>query len=333
MVSPFRHFTSAVTMKAFLALVLLAALGLVAEANLEHFKPRIGVLPVNPKYTAEEWQEIYAAQKLSPEYSRDCKQDNATEVDVPLDDVQQRVCNGNPAAPGQFPWQVALIIDYSFLCSGSLISREWVLTAAHCACIDSSCSGSHYQIGMGSHIWNQFITVMISTTRIVHPRYNEVNLNHDIALIKLPTPVNPTNNIRPIRLRYIEKLLDGKIATISGWGIWGPCCQNPAPPGNLQFADVTVIPHALCAFYYGLDIDCNRLCTYDPETGKTPCHGDSGSALVYQEKDGEYTQVGIASFVSAQGCKAGPAGYTNVIRYLCWIAKHTDLTFCSCLCP
>jgi len=45
-----------------------------AEANLEHLKPHDAVMPVNPRYTAEEWEEIYAAQKLSSEYSPNFKQ-------------------------------------------------------------------------------------------------------------------------------------------------------------------------------------------------------------------------------------------------------------------
>jgi len=44
------------------------------EVNLEHFKPRDIIMPVNPMYTTEEWQEIYAAQKPSPEYSPNFKQ-------------------------------------------------------------------------------------------------------------------------------------------------------------------------------------------------------------------------------------------------------------------
>jgi len=54
-------------------------------------------------------------------------------VDVPLDDAHQRITNGIPAAPCKFPWQVALIIDDNYFCGGSLISSQWVLTAAHCA--------------------------------------------------------------------------------------------------------------------------------------------------------------------------------------------------------
>jgi hypothetical protein len=39
-----------------------------AEANWQHLKPLDIVKPVNPKYTAQEWKEIYAGQKASPEY-------------------------------------------------------------------------------------------------------------------------------------------------------------------------------------------------------------------------------------------------------------------------
>jgi secreted trypsin-like serine protease len=59
--------------------------------------------------------------------------------------------------------------------------------------------------------------------------------------------------------------------------------------------------------------------------------GDSGGPLVYLEKDGKYTQVGIVSFVADVGCELGyPAGFTRVNKFLCWIAKHTDITFSFC---
>jgi len=52
---------------------------------------------------------------------------------VPLDEQANRITGGSTAARGQFPWQVALIIDNAYFCGGSLISSLWVLTAAHCA--------------------------------------------------------------------------------------------------------------------------------------------------------------------------------------------------------
>lgn len=47
-----------------------------------------------------------------------------------------RILGGLEAEPGQFPWQVLLVIQYYewgiLGCGGSLISDQWVITAAHC---------------------------------------------------------------------------------------------------------------------------------------------------------------------------------------------------------
>ena len=47
-----------------------------------------------------------------------------------------RIIGGNLAANNSYPWMVALLRSvestYRFTCGGSIISSNWVLTAAHC---------------------------------------------------------------------------------------------------------------------------------------------------------------------------------------------------------
>jgi len=74
-----------------------------AGVDFKNLKPRDIVMPVNPRYT------------------------------VLINEQANRITGGSPANRGQFPWQVALIVDVAWFCGGSLISSLWVLTAAHCA--------------------------------------------------------------------------------------------------------------------------------------------------------------------------------------------------------
>ena len=45
---------------------------------------------------------------------------------------QSRIVEGEDAKPGAWPWQVALYCSSVFRCGGSLISDQWIVTAAHC---------------------------------------------------------------------------------------------------------------------------------------------------------------------------------------------------------
>ena len=74
--------------------------------------------------------------------------------------------------------QYPSVVDLTFL-TGTLISPQWILTAAH---------GTDYMPGNQQVIINEqkyFVKHIIE-----HQDYNRDNLNHDIALLKLDRPVN-----------------------------------------------------------------------------------------------------------------------------------------------
>lgn len=46
--------------------------------------------------------------------------------------ITSQIVNGDDADLGQFPWQAIIDIDAKYLCGGSLILENWILTASHC---------------------------------------------------------------------------------------------------------------------------------------------------------------------------------------------------------
>ncbi|EEC00633.1 serine-type enodpeptidase, putative [Ixodes scapularis] len=43
-----------------------------------------------------------------------------------------QIVGGSDAAPLEFPWQISLRVFGQLICGGSIINKQYILTAAHC---------------------------------------------------------------------------------------------------------------------------------------------------------------------------------------------------------
>jgi secreted trypsin-like serine protease len=239
---------------------------------------------------------------------------------VPLNKQGNRITGGSTAARGQFPWQVALTIDNSWFCGGSLISSRWVLTAAHC-------TGSTYQLLLGASqldIVEGGSQLFESATSIIHSQYDANTVNNDIAVIRLPSEVTFSTYISPVKLppSNLEDLVN-QLVIATGWGKITDGASGLTP--FLQYVALTVISNEECANAYGNIITSTKICTATTG-GKSTCNGDTGGPLLFAF-NGDYNQVGIVSFGAADGCELEyPVGFTRVTSYLDWIESSTGIS-------
>ena len=264
------------------------------------------------------------------------------------------IMGGQPVMDaGAWPWQVRLFDshdDQTGFCGGSLISNQWVLTAAHCV-VEFGKTTQHVVVGYGS-VYQSKLTMVDSEKVIANPDYG-TKTKGDVALIKLKEPLK---NVTPIALAdpAVDKEVTGPKAklTVTGWGaLWdfqgfeaamysrgGLKLVSPhkllsrnqlSSPDQLRQVTIGVIPNDECKASYvafgqatnaSLTITPNEICAGSPEGAKDSCYGDSGGPLVAPLGDGKgYVQVGIVSWGIQCGNPALPGVYSRVSTFDTWI--------------
>ncbi|RVE69982.1 hypothetical protein OJAV_G00083040 [Oryzias javanicus] len=157
------------------------------------------------------------------------------------------------------------------------------------------------------------------TTLIVHPSYNSVTFDNDIALLQLSSPVTFNSYISPVCLASTGSTFYSGINTwVTGWGRIGSGVSLPSPQ-TLQEVQVPIVGNRRCKCSYGASsINDNMVCAGLLEGGKDSCQGDSGGPLVIKQNN-RWIQAGIVSF--GRGCAEPnfPGVYARVSQYETWI--------------
>lgn len=236
--------------------------------------------------------------------------------------LNTKIVGGQGAVQGSWPWQASLhrITSGSHFCGGSLINKDWVLSAAHCF---QTTAVSNVKIYLGRHLQTGSNPNEISRTvtrLIIHPSYSTINQNNDIALLKLSSSVTFTDYIRPVCLAAAGSVFGGGTKSwITGWGKLNS--GDTQLPNILQEVQIPIVNNSVCNTAYGGIITSNMLCAGLNEGGKDSCQGDSGGPMV-NKNNSQWIQSGIVSFGRDCGIPKFPGVYTRVSQYQSWISSQ-----------
>lgn len=126
------------------------------------------------------------------------------------------IVGGEHARIDQFPHHAALIYHGEFTCSGSIIAKRFIVTAAHC--VESGIEGLYVNVGttnrgVTANQRHNVEKIKVHENYRDHPKYVE----NDIALIMLKTNLKYNTFVKPIELETQEVPV-GENVTIVGYG-------------------------------------------------------------------------------------------------------------------
>lgn len=241
-------------------------------------------------------------------------------------DLETRIVNGKPAARGQFPFYALLKIiltdGRAAWCGGTLINSQWVYTAGHCVRINGL-TIDRFEVHLGAlnvtDLNEEGRVIVVTKQAFRHPQYSLLQIQNDVALLKLEQPVNFTNFVQAVNLTSNASLTEGTKVVAIGFGKQQTSDTTISP--TLQFAELVHITRAECARTFPFlsrreDVICARGLNKE-----SPCNGDSGGPLIALE-NGVPTLVGGTSFGHFLGCHLGyPGGFSNTSKFGPWVQQ------------
>ncbi|GFO08609.1 neurotrypsin [Plakobranchus ocellatus] len=236
------------------------------------------------------------------------------------------IVKGKAAPVRAWPWYAMVIQkqteNATRFCGGTLLSDEWILTAAHC--LTGKYLRLYIRLGTVRKIGgtDSFLVEREVAVAISHQLYASKGWTYDIALLKLDTPVVFSSYIQPACLPHhltdlTSPFLDCYIA---GYGL--EQIKPELYPRNLQELKVETMSYRECQLYWKNGIVDHHICLrFSKRSGL--CQGDSGGPLSCIGPGRAFIVAGVASWIW-HGCsnkQPYPDVFVNTLNFKQWIKE------------
>ncbi|XP_056350070.1 ovochymase-2-like isoform X2 [Oenanthe melanoleuca] len=232
-----------------------------------------------------------------------------------------RIVGGHQVKQGSHPWQVSLKRRQKHFCGGTIVSAQWVVTAAHCT-LDRNLL-QHLHVTAGEHdlgLRESSEQTLPVKSVIQHPKFDpRTPMNYDIALLKLDGTFNFNGLLPQVLYEVSLPILSSRECSRALSTL-----KKPIPGDTI-----------MCAGF--------------PDGGRDACQGDSGGPLLCRGKQGAWTLAGVISW--GMGCARGwmgnkkkkypkrgsPGIFTDLSVVLPWVQENmsadlkvkSSTAFCS----
>ncbi|XP_037960268.1 lectizyme-like [Teleopsis dalmanni] len=235
------------------------------------------------------------------------------------------IIKGEDAEPHIAPYIVSLSsksTKHSHICGGTIINKEWIITAAHCISKAEgmgAVAGLHKQNDLGDTTQAREIDFGMK-----HPDYTGGVGPYDIAILHVSEPFEFNEFVQHATLPNVDDIPEGE-THLYGWG--QPKAYVLTPAKTLQTVETSIIEWNECkeVLPENAPLHETNVCTSSKEMGISACNGDSGGPLVQETKGAPSEIIGIVSWGYIP-CGVGnkPSIYTRVSAHVKWAYRIMD---------